>query len=665
MANAGRGGAQANGGRNKARGRGNTGGSPGGSSGSPPGGLARRFLAGLARLATRALRGLVRLVGRVLGAIARVPIGLLAALLSALFALAGALWSALVPRRLRMWLGAMAGHVFARAMAGTAPGRAVHGAFKAVGRGLAASRLFPVRRSRLGTRIMAISLLPVVLFFIGLFSIDQYRTTLIQSEFTALERQGFTLARSLAISQSRIDGGLARRRLSRETLGHLLPLVGYGTELRARVFLHDGLLLADTARTRTGREVRVRRRHRRGFVERASDYFQATMLRAAGITGDDSRLAVYRERVHQHANDYEEVLLALRGEVARQLRLDRRGQLVLSVAVPIQDLRLVRGALLVSVGGGKIEQEIADVNVVFIQLFGFVLLVTIALSVFLARSITTPITYLASEADSLRRSRDLSTRMARLPGRRDEIGQLSESLIDLTDELQRRMEATARFAADVAHELKNPLSSLRSAAETVSRIKDPAKQARLMDIILKDVARMDRLITEISRAGRLDNEMAGERGETIDLCALVRSFVKTRSATVESHRLVCRIETKQVTAIVQDDRIVQILDNLLANARSFAPAKSAITFTVGLAQNGMARIKVQDRGPGIPEDRLAHVFNRFYTERPSSERFGEHSGLGLSIAKQIANGYGGDLVAVNNRGACFLLTLPLAGEDAR
>ena len=510
---------------------------------------------------------------------------------------------------------------------------------------------------------MAIMMFPLVLFFVGLFSIDQYRTTLIQSEFTALERQGFTLARSLALAQSDIDGGLARRRLSPETMNHLLPLVGYGTDLRARVFRHDGRLLADTARNGAGR-AEIRRRARRGAWKTASDYFQAGMRRAAGMIGNDMTLPLYRERQRQQAGDYNEVVLALAGEPARQLRQDTRGRIVLSVAVPIQDLRLVRGALMVSISGGKIEEEIAEVNVVFIQLFGIVTLVTIALSVWLARSITGPITYLASEADNLRRSRDLSTRMKRLPRRRDEIGKLSESLIDMTAELQQRMAATAGFAADVAHELKNPLSSLRSAAETISRISDPEQQQKLMNVILRDVSRLDRLITDISRSSRVDNEMATEFAATIDLSDLVASFVEARRTTTDTHELVADLADMPVHVTVQDGRIVQILDNLLGNAVSFAPQGSQISFHLGINEQGKAKLAVQDRGPGIPPGRLEEVFNRFYTERPAGEAFGEHSGLGLSIAQQIARGYGGELVAANNDGARFTLTLPLADGEA-
>jgi len=522
--------------------------------------------------------------------------------------------------------------------------------------------------SRLSARIMAIMLVPLAMFLIGLFSIDQYRTTLIQAEFTALERQGFTLARSLALSEAEREGDFNQRRLSPETMNHLLPLVGYGSALRARVFQPDGSMLADTARRgRLGAMANIDRSHRHGWRSRTDSQFQFMMSRAVAMLSGSDDLPLYRERPKQRAVNYEEVLLALGGEAARQLRKDRRGRLVLTVAVPIQDLRLVRGALLVSIGGGKIEDEIAEVNIAFIQLFSVVLLVTIGLSIYLARSITAPITHLASEAENLRQSHDLSARIARLPKRKDEIGRLSESFIDLTDELQTRMAATAGFAADVAHELKNPLSSLRSAAETISRVSDPVQQQKLMNVILNDVARLDRLISDISQSSRVDNELANEEGRQLDLGELVSSFVDARAQSCETHNLVLvpAENAEPVPVKVRDGRIVQVLDNLLANAISFAPQNSDIIFTIQIDREAnCALVLVADSGPGIPPGRIDAVFNRFYSERPSSEAFGEHSGLGLSIARQIMRGHQGDLIARNDKGACFVMRLPLSGDAA-
>ena len=524
--------------------------------------------------------------------------------------------------------------------------------------------LAPLRMSRLTARIMAIMVFPLSIFLVGLLSIDQYRATLIQSEFIALERQGFTLARSLALAEAERDQQFARRRLSAETMTHLLPLVGLGSSLRARVFQPNGLLLADTARQgRLRIPVEVRRRVGRSWLGHTRDRLNNAMNNASSFFSFADDLPIYVERRRQRAGHFPEVLTALSGEPRRALRQDADGKLVLSVAVPIQDLRLVRGALLVSISGGKIERELANVNITFLQLFLIVLMVTIALSLYLARSITRPISRLASAADQLRRSGDMSRRLQQLPQRNDEIGHLSDALLAMTDELQRRIQATAAFAADVAHEIKNPLSSLRSAAETISLIKDPGQQQKLMNVILQDVSRLDRLITDISQASRVDTEIIGQDGEKIDFAALLDNFIKLRRQSFADHKLVLVKPEQSISVFGQDGRIVQVLDNLLSNAVSFSPKGAKIIFDLSTkASPAQAVLQILDEGPGIPENRLETVFHRFYSERPKGESFGDHSGLGLSIAKQIIEGHDGSLVASNRdtSGACFTLTLPLA-----
>jgi two-component system sensor histidine kinase ChvG len=518
--------------------------------------------------------------------------------------------------------------------------------------------------SRLTARIMAIMVFPLSIFLLGLLSIDQYRTTLIQSEFIALERQGFTLARSLALAEADRDQQFARRRLSAETMTHLLPLVGLGSSLRARVFQPNGILLADTARPgRLRIPVEVKRREDRSWLGHTRDHLNDAMNKASSFFSFADDLPIYVERRRQRADHFPEVLAALSGEPRRALRQDAGGELVLSVAVPIQDLRLVRGALLVSISGGKIERELANVNIAFLQLFLIVLMVTIGLSLYLARSITRPISRLASAADQLRRSGDTSHRLQQLPQRNDEIGYLSDALLAMTDELQRRIQATASFAADVAHEIKNPLSSLRSAAETISLIKDPAQQQKLMNVILQDVSRLDRLITDISQASRVDTEIIGQDGEQIDFAALLDNFIQLRRQSYADHKIVLVKLEQPIMVIGQDGRIVQVLDNLLGNAVSFSPKGAEIIFDLRTnASPAQAVLQILDEGPGIPENRLETVFHRFYSERPKGESFGDHSGLGLSIAKQIIEGHDGSLVASNRDtgGACFTLTLPLA-----
>ena len=519
------------------------------------------------------------------------------------------------------------------------------------------------RMSRLTARIMAIMLFPLAIFLVGLLSLDQYRTTLIQSEFVALERQGFTLARSLALAEAARDRRAARRQLSPETMTHLLPLVGLGSSLRARVFQPNGLLLADTARRRgLHPNVEIWRREKKNWWWQARDHLNDMVAAASGIFSPYDELPMYIEKRRQSAKHYAEVIAALSGEPRRALRFDRRKNLVLSVAVPVQDLRVVRGALMVSIGGGKIEQELANVNIVFLQLFVGVLFVTLGLSLYLARSITTPISRLAAAADKLRQSADMSSRLQRLPHRNDEIGQLSESLIDLTDELQKRIQATASFAADVAHEIKNPLSSLRSATETFSRTKTAAQKKQLLNVILQDVQRLDRLITDISQASRVDHEIMGQNLILVDFTRLINNFVQMRSQTYSEHKLNLVMPELPLMLRVNESRIVQVLDNVLSNAISFSPKRRTVKFILCRQEsNNTIILDIIDRGRGIPETKLETVFDRFYSERPSDERFGEHSGLGLSIARQIVSAHNGQLTAHNHPGggACVRLVLPL------
>ena len=315
-----------------------------------------------------------------------------------------------------------------------------------------------------------------------------------------------------------------------------------------------------------------------------------------------------------------------------------------------------------SIGGGKIEQELANVNIVFLQLFVGVLLVTLGLSLYLARSITTPISRLAAAADKLRQSADMSSRLQRLPHRNDEIGQLSDSLINLTDELQKRIQSTASFAADVAHEIKNPLSSLRSATETFSLAKTAAQKKQLLDVILQDVQRLDRLITDISQASRIDYEIMGQDLALVDFAILIDNFVQMRSQTYNHHKLQFKVPEFPIVLRINEGRLVQVLDNILSNAISFSPKHGVVTFILTTrATDRTAVLEIKDTGPGIPETKLETVFDRFYSARPSDEGFGEHSGLGLSIARQIVDAHHGRLTAHNRPGggACFQLALPL------
>lgn len=524
--------------------------------------------------------------------------------------------------------------------------------------------------SRLSARILAIMLLPLVLFMVGLFSVGQYKNVLIRAELDALERQGVVLARSLALAEADNQLALAQstqRNLSPETMKQLLPLVGYGSLLRARVFQPDGVLAADTARDGLSSSVvRLNVRRHRNMQHKFSQNILNWLNQATALFGNDKPLRVIPHRRMRQANDFEDVANALKGGIKRNVFLNGRRQMVLSVAVPVQDVRVVRGALLLTTSGGHIEQEIKAVQWVFLQIFASVMLITIGLAIYLARSITTPIAKLANAADMLRNSHD-DKPLARLPDRNDEIGELSQALYGMTDELQRRIQATAGFAADVSHELKNPLTSLRSAVETVARIEDATQQRKLMDIILADVGRLDRLITDISLASRIDVELNRTLPEPTDFLAFVENWVTATTQRLPEMRCDWQPDetiTGPLYVRIFAGRIAQIMDNLVQNALSFAPKGSVITIRLTKDKTDLY-LFIEDQGPGIPADKLDAIFDRFYTERPASEGFGNHSGLGLSISRQIAEAHNGSLQARNlpKSGASFCLRLPLSHDS--
>ena len=326
---------------------------------------------------------------------------------------------------------------------------------------------------------------------------------------------------------------------------------------------------------------------------------------------------------------------------------------------------------MLSTSNREIEDELRTVRLDLIRIFGVTLLVTILLSLYLANAIARPIRRLAAAAQRAR-GRGGRIELAEVTGRHDEIGELAGSLREMTDALWQRMSAIESFAADVAHEIKNPLSSLRSAVETASRIDDPEKQRRLMAIIQDDVERLDRLISDISDASRLDAELSRLEMAPTDIAAMLRALVEMREATRSDAepRLVLDLPSDPAGRgrglIVRgiESRLSQVFLNIIANAVSFSPPGGEIRIRAALDGRAIL-VSVEDQGPGIPEDKLTAIFDRFYSERQAGEKFGTHSGLGLSISKQIAEAHRGRIWAENRLdpngnvcGARFSIRLP-------
>jgi len=366
-------------------------------------------------------------------------------------------------------------------------------------------------------------------------------------------------------------------------------------------------------------------------------------------------LPLYRELGPENGKGYEEVADALKGQKRSMVRVNPRGEVIVSVAVPVLRSRNIHGALMLSTQGDDIDQMVTAERLAILKVGGVASAVMILLSLLLASTIAGPVRRLADSAERVRRRIKTRVEIPDFTRRRDEIGHLSGALRDMTDALYNRIEAIEMFAADVAHELKNPLTSLRSAVETLPLARNENSRARLLAVIEHDVKRLDRLISDISDASRLDAELQRQDMEPVDLRRLLTTLVSVANETRLGHdvtveaRFEGRGPADTFSVPGHDSRLGQVISNLLSNAQSFSSAGGKVRITCRRARSDI-EIIVDDDGPGIRPDALERVFERFYTDRPH-QGFGQNSGLGLSISKQIMEAHGGRIWAENRAGA--------------
>ena len=526
-------------------------------------------------------------------------------------------------------------------------------------------------------RILAINLLVLIVPIGSFFFLDQYQESLIESEIAALRTQGEVFAGAVGAGAVGVSPGIGQR-IEPVRANLMLRRLTEPTHTRARMFVSTGVLVADTQYLTLSRGfVRVRElpppQSELGIGRWVEQKIDALLNWLPG----QSELALYRESSPSDANDYLEVQRALFGEPAAAVRRHESGGMVISVAVPVQRYRQVVGALMLSTGGEEIERAMRAVRLDILQVFAVALGVTVLLSLYLAGTIARPINRLAAAAERVRTGRGRHAEIPDFAGRRDEIGDLSRDLRAMTDALWQRMDAIERFAADVAHEIKNPLTSLRSAVETVVRIDDPEQQKRLMSIIVDDVHRLDRLISDISDASRLDAELSRDVPTAVDVRQVLLALTEIERAAASGERPAVDLQLPadtDLTVCASEGRLGQVFRNVIANAMSFSPAEGRIAVRAErVARNAgdVIVVTVEDDGPGIPEDNLESIFERFYSDRPiegpdgKGEKFGTHSGLGLSISRQIVAAASGSIWAENRRradgavcGARFVIELP-------
>lgn len=526
--------------------------------------------------------------------------------------------------------------------------------------------------SSLTRRIVFLNVASLVVLFIGILYLSQSRQFFIEARIRSLQVQAEIIAGAIAASAAvetdsitidpdRLlelqlgetygpDEAMLEFPINPERVAPVLRRLISPTNTRARIYDREGVLLLDS-RSLYGRGDVLRfdlpspDDERPGFLQR-----QWLSLQKRFTRGD---FPVYHELGSQNGKGYPEVVAALAGATNSIVRMNARGEVIVSVATPLQRFRAVRGVLLLSTQGADIEDSVSAERLAILKVFAVAAVVMTFLSVFLARTIAGPVRRLADAAERVRRRVRSRVEIPDFTYRKDEIGELSGALREMTNVLYSRIEAIESFAADVAHELKNPLTSLRSAVETIPLARTQESKERLFAVIQHDVSRLDRLISDISDASRLDAELQRQESAPVNLHTLLTTVVTVANEVRQDDgvQVALSFEGGGPQAFVvpgHDSRIGQVIDNLIANARSFSAPGGTVRVTTRRIRDKV-EIIVDDDGPGIRPDAMQKIFERFYTDRPH-QGFGNNSGLGLSISKQIIEAHGGRIWAENRHG---------------
>jgi two-component system sensor histidine kinase ChvG len=531
---------------------------------------------------------------------------------------------------------------------------------------------FALSFSSLTRRIVSLNLAGLVALVASILYLSQFRAGLIDARAQSLLVQGEIIAGAIAASATVQTNAIT---IDPDRLLDLKPGESYGaddyspldfpinpervapvlrtlispTKTRARIYDPNGGLLLDSRNLENVLrfELPPPAAQKPGWLERAMIAVRTWLNR-----GD---LPLYRELGPENGNGYEEVANALTGQKRSMVRVNSRGEVIVSVAVPVLRSRAIHGALMLSTQGDDIDQMVTAERLAILKVGGVAAAVMIMLSLLLASTIAGPVRRLADSAERVRRRIKTRVEIPDFTRRRDEIGHLSGALRDMTNALYSRIEAIEMFAADVAHELKNPLTSLRSAVETLPLARNETSRARLLEVIEHDVKRLDRLISDISDASRLDAELQRQDALPVDLRRLLATLVSVANETKLGHdvaveaRFEGRSPNDTLSVPGHDSRLGQVISNLLSNAQSFSEPGNKVRIVCRRVRSEI-EIVVDDDGPGIREDALERIFERFYTDRPH-QGFGQNSGLGLSISKQIIEAHGGRIWAENRAGA--------------
>lgn len=503
------------------------------------------------------------------------------------------------------------------------------------------------RRLSLTARILFVNLFAVVLVTAGLFFLDSYRERLVQERISAAAQQAAVINKNLGL-------------IAKKDIGAYIANTAAEHGSRIRIYSMSGNKRLDSFDLAPPR-YRIMASSEQNWQQRAA----AALDRVFDFLVRAPTLDTFFEPRLDIASSWPEIALLKKDLSTSIARLSDDGSHVISAAT--RNDRTGEVVLVTRYSPdilGFVRTERFRVGMYFLV----VLAISILMSLFLARTIVRPLRHLARSAVRVRLGRAPEVVVPRLPSRRDEIGMLARALSDMSSALRDRINATEAFAADVAHEIKNPLASLRSALDGIDGIKDPSLRAQLMDVAKADVLRMDRLISDISEASRLDSQLATAKFEPIDIGDMIAQLISAMHLRSDEIGVVIayqRLVDEPPIVMGEDIRLERLLVNIIENALSFSPKDSRIEITLETRDDN-AIICVNDQGPGVLLELRESIFTRFYSQRPEDEQFGQHSGLGLAIARNIAEGHGGT-VTVQDRsdggaGSCFEITLPVAGS---
>ena len=497
-------------------------------------------------------------------------------------------------------------------------------------------------RVSLTRRILAVNIFALLLLAGGFFYLDSYRVRILDNRTEQAMREARLIAEALQTVTPKLRDPL-------------IVQLAQDTGTRIRLFAPDGKLIVDS-RALGKRNFQLLDPDKDDSGQRIARFLDAGIDTVVGAV----RAPLYRE--HNEGHDWPDVRTAQSGHAAATVWRAPDRTPVITAAAPMLD----GAAVMTAVNARDITQTVRVERYRLSLVLLTVTIVSILVSLFLARTIVRPLRRLARAAVRVRLGRAREVVVPRLPARKDEIGMLARALSDMSLALRARIDATEAFAADVTHELKNPLASLRSAVDGLGHVKDPELQERLLSIVREDVHRLDRLITDISEASRLDAQLSRAKFEPVDVGTMIEGMVTQRRERGIERGVRIRFDRPAGERLVvsgEGARLERVFENLIDNALSFSPDGGLIAIAAR-PLDGELEVVVEDEGPGVPEDAREAVFRRFQSIRPHSEAFGQHSGLGLAIARTIVEGHQGMIEVLDRKdrlsGARFVVHLPLA-----